>query len=338
MGFGIVNLSYGLEELPAITQYSAGPDQTVICAIYVHLTATMLADEMEGHDTLWEQIKGTPVTFIGSPLNNLEVSYEQTNIKDDKTFRFWIDKGTPDALYDDITIYGTPTEVVSVGIAMGAASVVNYATISNAIQSANVFSMPAPETSLVSSAGTSVLNNPDVWVYWLTPSSPIGSLTSVDVYENSTGAFVFKQSISATSPQFYTEGNPQYTYRIDTWYNTSSNVLQSFTGYPVRLTLGDTATVTDKTASPGINGGFEMQTSVFKLSKVVLEPQESVQHAIGYGSYEFTSSTRPMSKFELRTDADTAVVGWAFNTEADVAITVTLKTRSQVGGTTQIGG
>ena len=91
-----------------ITFFSAGEDQSVICATDVDLEAIIIGDT-EGHTFWWDQISGNPIVWT-TPRDGTTASYNNpTTIFDDKVFRFWIGKGTPDEQYDDINIYGTPT-------------------------------------------------------------------------------------------------------------------------------------------------------------------------------------------------------------------------------------
>ena len=101
-----VTFSQRLLQVNAIQSVSAGPDASAVCDISFVLTATVVG-ELTGHALLWEQISGTPVTF-DSPVDQLSVSYTQNNF-DDKTFRFYVDKGTSFQKYDDVTIFGSPT-------------------------------------------------------------------------------------------------------------------------------------------------------------------------------------------------------------------------------------
>lgn len=48
---------------------------------------------LSGHTFLWEQISGTPVTWL-EPLNQTSVTYNNNGIRDDKVFRLYVDKDT----------------------------------------------------------------------------------------------------------------------------------------------------------------------------------------------------------------------------------------------------
>lgn len=88
-----------------ITFFTAGEDQIITCATNVTLEATVLGD-ITGHTFLWEQLTGDPVNWL-TPQDQFVVQFEQINT-DDKSFRFWIDKGTPFEQFDDVWTYNTP--------------------------------------------------------------------------------------------------------------------------------------------------------------------------------------------------------------------------------------
>ena len=86
--------------------FTAGPDQIVVCDTTVFMEATVVGD-FTGHTFLWEQTDGDPVTW-NTPLNQFAVNYTTANFQD-KTFRFYIDKGTGNEQYDEIIMFSTPT-------------------------------------------------------------------------------------------------------------------------------------------------------------------------------------------------------------------------------------
>ena len=96
-----------------ITNFTAGPDQVVVCDTTVFLEATVNGD-LTGHTFLWEQIDGDPVTFL-TPLNQFAISYTTANFLD-KTFRFFIDKGTGIEQFDDVFMFSTPTLPLVTGV------------------------------------------------------------------------------------------------------------------------------------------------------------------------------------------------------------------------------
>lgn len=86
--------------------FTAGPDQVVVCDTTVFLEATVVGD-LTGHTILWEQVDGVAVTF-NTPLNQFAINYTTANFQD-KTFRFYIDKGTGIEQFDDVIMFSTPT-------------------------------------------------------------------------------------------------------------------------------------------------------------------------------------------------------------------------------------
>lgn len=99
--FDIVN-----NELTAIM-----PEDIVsFCLTHATFTPRLVGDP-KGHTFLWEQIKGddTEITWL-TPKNQPSMTVQIGSIKTDRTFRFWISKGTRYEKHYDVTIYGTPFE------------------------------------------------------------------------------------------------------------------------------------------------------------------------------------------------------------------------------------
>jgi len=90
--------------------FSAGPDGVAVCDLEFTLTAEVIGD-LQGNVFEWEQISGSPVTFT-TPTNELSVTYNQTTF-DDKTFRFYLNRGTGFEEFDDVTVFGSPTDSVT---------------------------------------------------------------------------------------------------------------------------------------------------------------------------------------------------------------------------------
>lgn len=88
----------------------------VTCSDVVTLSARVSGD-LTGHTFEWSQLSGTPVTWLES-VNQTDVMFQQPSIRDDKIFRFTIDKGTAVAKYKDILVTAVPTDYLrsSVGI------------------------------------------------------------------------------------------------------------------------------------------------------------------------------------------------------------------------------
>jgi hypothetical protein len=76
--------------------------QLVTCQDIVTLNATVIGDGLT-HNITWEQISGTPVTFLES-VEQTMTTFRQPAIRDDKIFRFYVDKGLTTEKYRDILI------------------------------------------------------------------------------------------------------------------------------------------------------------------------------------------------------------------------------------------
>ena len=81
----------------------------VSCNDIVTLTADITGD-LTGHTVVWDQISGTPVIWLENQ-DQISVMFQQpTAIRDDKVFRFYIDKDTPYQVYYDTLVTAVPTE------------------------------------------------------------------------------------------------------------------------------------------------------------------------------------------------------------------------------------
>lgn len=91
------------------------------CATTVYVVAEVEGPQLNPHVFLWEQINipastppGTDEVAVFQPqpiptLDELTMSYDQVTLGQDKTFRFWVDKGTGTEIFKDFLITGTPT-------------------------------------------------------------------------------------------------------------------------------------------------------------------------------------------------------------------------------------
>lgn len=85
-------------------------DFLLVCGLRVNVTATIIGDT-KGHRFEWELITGSSQGIIYmSPLNNLVLDYIiqiPPGIREDKKFRFWIDKGSSRQKYYDIWVWSS---------------------------------------------------------------------------------------------------------------------------------------------------------------------------------------------------------------------------------------
>ncbi len=81
---------------------------SVTCSDVITLEATLLGD-LTGHTFFWEQLSGTPVTWLES-VYQPSVMFQQPIVRDDKVFRFTLDRGTPFAKTGDVLVTAVPTD------------------------------------------------------------------------------------------------------------------------------------------------------------------------------------------------------------------------------------
>jgi hypothetical protein len=86
-------------------------DIIATCAINITIT-TELIGNVKGHKFLWEQIVGdTTGVVYDTPLNEPTLSYTNNippGTRDDKRFRFWIDRGKSYQQFYDVWVWSSP--------------------------------------------------------------------------------------------------------------------------------------------------------------------------------------------------------------------------------------
>lgn len=156
----ILRVSTSRSNLPNLI-LSAGDDQVSICSAMVYLEATIAAGGI-GHPTEWEQISGTPtVTLIEvSPTQ----SYYETGdlVGSDKTFRFYIDRGTQIESYMDVTVYTTPTSTLSDFQLGDGAITLAPKTLAMASSIQQLSSIPFDTSAIMGGAGDTALGVVDL--------------------------------------------------------------------------------------------------------------------------------------------------------------------------------
>ena len=154
MPFQVV-LGSSLAPPGVIQSFTAGEDQTALCTINITLTAEVNGI-LSGHTFLWEQIAGNSSNVVyDTSLDQLVVEYNVLNDSYvDRTFRFWLDKGTPFQQFDDVNIFGTPTEKTYIGT--------NPAILGVGLVNAN-YGTDNREVTLALSRGAYFLGNSDFY-------------------------------------------------------------------------------------------------------------------------------------------------------------------------------
>lgn len=333
MGFCIVNVNANLSlNPPAITYLSAGPEQTPFCDPYVHLTAVVQTENLAAHQTLWEQLSGTPVTFLGDPANTLEISYAQSVTRDDKVFRFWVNKGTPQEMFSDVEVYGSVLEKVR-DYFHGSIEADLLADAPNTVQAANVIVMPAPPATPVGPLGLSQYNSPNALLYWFFTTQNLATLQYVGVWENATGVFSPKAIVYPTQLQVYPSANAAFTYRITSTHKVAG-VSQTYIGAPVRLSMGNNLQVVDQAHT--LSNGLEVDLTSTRTTRTKVTLDECVDtnslplypSLVGELTSTVTSRTRTVQEVIDPAPANLFASGGL----SEVVVTVTTRTRLQQGG------
>ncbi len=97
-------------QMPA-AMVSAGEDFTSMCATETILKGTFISDEpIDNYVFLWEQLTGPPVTIHNPTQLITTYSYTQSV---DYSFRLWCNKGLPNQTWDDVNVFGSPSDTLT---------------------------------------------------------------------------------------------------------------------------------------------------------------------------------------------------------------------------------
>ena len=201
-------VSYSLNSIPPgeIHFFSAGDDQVTVCDTSVTLTAIVVGDLL-GHTVVWEQLTGPAVTFT-SPVDQLIVTYDIASFED-RSFRFYIDKGKYAQQSDDVHVYGAPTFSHYSGIpaSVGAITLGNeFGSDVPVIRVLDAF----PDTPQ-SVAETGLSSNPKL--FWDIPER-VDTIVQYVVQERSVAGPWTDEAILPPLTQMYTPLNVGSTYRV----------------------------------------------------------------------------------------------------------------------------
>lgn len=89
------------------------PENIVSLCLTTATFTPIIKGEMKGHTFEWEQVDGdtSSISWL-TPKNQISMTVAIGTIKVDRTFRFWIDKGTKFQKWYDVNIWSTPREEV----------------------------------------------------------------------------------------------------------------------------------------------------------------------------------------------------------------------------------
>lgn len=274
----------------AVDSVFAGDDILAICDNSSTLTATVVGD-LAGRTILWEQISGSPVSF-STPTNQLTASFTAFNF-DDKEFRFTVDKNLPSEKFDEITVFGTPTEKVAYPIQQSTASLINnptpVATMIVALES-------VPRTVIYCKD----LSNPVIT--WTMPDTAHVRLLSFDIqFKLNSGPWTTESTTSPTSRMYIPLfGDPAYKYRVVANLKTPNSTFISPSNRQTRdiiqealLVVNDHVQVTTSQQSPRT-----MVTFTTDILKLVNKAPNVVDVTLNRGQ---TPATSTMSAFSTDT-------------------------------------
>ena len=178
----------------------------VSCDINITLNAIVIGD-LTGHTVEWAQLSGPPVVWLEN-IHQLSVMFEQPQIRNDKVFRFYIDKGTKDEIYREVLVTSVARDIVSF---TSLAS--NYAVQHEWVSEEQVTGLKILPG--LSAYGVATLNNTIHSLLW---SNPAVSYFDSNVVERTDAAGV--TLIPVGKANFLLNIDPAASYKINTtlWY------------------------------------------------------------------------------------------------------------------------
>lgn len=126
---------------------------SVTCSDYVTLNASLVGD-LTGHTFEWVQLSGEPVTWMESRYQP-NVTFLQPAIRNDKVFRFYLDRNTIYEKVGEILVTAIPTDYVTSSI--GSIRTVSSSSL-NSLSGELTYQYLLPAFE---SAGTTLVNNPN---------------------------------------------------------------------------------------------------------------------------------------------------------------------------------
>lgn len=225
-----ISLICSSKQAGVINSFDAGDSQFATCALSVTLSATVNGD-VRGHALLWEQISGDAQIVFVTPTNQLTVTYNVIGLGSaDRTFRFYIDKGTSQEQYDDVIVWGTPTEVDTqrLNIFPSPTSIDSSCRNISCGSIQMYYSFPAPTES------GSYANNPITGfvLHWTAPSCDSQYFTGTDVKHNVGGILTTLGTVLPSAPQEIAIPSTLDAYYLYTNYKEESNY---YTQYSCRF-------------------------------------------------------------------------------------------------------
>ena len=237
--------------LTQVVLVTAGEDQVHICTPTIGLQGEVLGD-LTGHTVEWEQIDGTLVILMDG--NTLTPSFSGDD-NTDKTFRLWIDRGTPFEQFDDVRILKTPTSF-PIGSFNNDNQFLTYPldpppVACNDITASVEVEIPPPTSSHGEEIGSTI----NIFIDWLHPgnSETDEHIEQYRVVENNVDVGFFPLTPISNAGDRPGGGPPsgtlRYTgmlaeYRIDTYYNIGGfdyyrpSCTKDFTNLVIPLVVG----------------------------------------------------------------------------------------------------
>ncbi len=281
-----ISLHSNVKQRGIINSFNAGIDQHVPCAFEVTLTATVNGN-LQGHTVLWEQLSGdTQIVFV-TPVNQTTVTYNIVGGgSSDRLFRFYIDKGTPLEQFDDVVVWGTPTETepYSYYIPPAPTSIdteCRNIPCSSIITRYDVFPTPSEQ-------GTTVVNPTTGFsLIWTSPTCDSQYFIGTDVVQN-TGVLTTIATVLPTQPQLASIPDLYGVYYLYVNYVVDGTPYTQFSCRSNIQSTGDTVNIYATDTSDTYNIQTVTQAVYYSL---IAESSSLSTYDVGYSVASNLSAT-----------------------------------------------
>jgi hypothetical protein len=177
----------------------------VSCNQFVTLNAIIDGD-LTGHDTEWVQVSGYPVIWL-EDLSSPNITYQQPTVRDDKSFRFYIDKGTLNQVVREILVSAVPQDNVFMNSDYSPPAWEHKWSDSTEVAT-NLLMEPG-----FSAYGTITVDNPERAIVWSKASDPNDTSVAFVMTRQADGSFT-QTAVGAAA--MYPAAVRNVSYRIDT--------------------------------------------------------------------------------------------------------------------------
>lgn len=189
----------------------------VSCSDIVTLNARIADTSDRPHTYYWEQISGTPVTWL-EDQDQLMVMWRQPADTGEKVFRFWLDRGTSFEQKQDVLVTSVNRDPYSMPVASSQSTDHQPWLDNQMIAEATLLPMPNPRPD---SAGEVFVNPPTRAFSWYPPTNQL-YLEGIQVQIWNDGVYTDGPKLTTSQPgvlQYFSNASLSSRYRFNPVFN-----------------------------------------------------------------------------------------------------------------------